>query len=169
MALNDKSAGNQGEPQGLQASSPHSLHHGVCNPTRSSVPNDPMASSFVDDPTSSEAGAGAGAGASPHFSCDRDAKRAMRGAAGVIEARPGIIEDTHIDPLSETSNEDDGWANVPGNQDESKASATTQGDSSTLKSAKEMATGAAKAAYETATGKTSHVGEGKAATEGETK
>lgn len=30
---------------------------------------------------------------------DREERRAMRRASGVIEGRPGIIEDTHIDPL----------------------------------------------------------------------
>ena len=32
------------------------------------------------------------------------AKKAMYAEAGVIEARPGIIESTNIDPLNENSN-----------------------------------------------------------------
>ena len=50
----------------------------------------------MTDPTTDEAGAGAG----PNFQGGRDAKRALRDAAGVVEARPGIIEGANIAPLS---------------------------------------------------------------------
>ena len=55
----------------------------------------------VTDPADSEFGAGAG----PNFDGHRQAARTFRQSAGVVEGRPGIIESTHIDPLSETSNE----------------------------------------------------------------
>ncbi|ELU41715.1 Sgt1 [Rhizoctonia solani AG-1 IA] len=51
---------------------------------------------LVTDPTSDEAGAGAG----PTFQGGRDAKRALNAGAGVVEARPGILEGTNIPPLS---------------------------------------------------------------------
>jgi hypothetical protein len=135
----------------------------------------------VEDPTSEEVGAGAGA----NFGGDRDAKRAMKPAAGVVEARPGIIEDTHIDPLSETSNKggpfdvlvlprnvlkrhpiDDGWANATGTPGQTKTSETANAASSTLGSAANVATGAAKLAYGTVTGNATHVEEGKQAVYG---
>ncbi|KAL0579946.1 hypothetical protein V5O48_002030 [Marasmius crinis-equi] len=59
--------------------------------------------------------------------------------AGVVEARPGIIESSNIDPLNENSNKDDGWAN---------AKSTTGGESLTSKAA-DMAN----KAYEAVTGK----------------
>lgn len=34
----------------------------------------------------------------------------MRRMAGVVEARPGIIEDTHIEPLNEMTNEGDEYS-----------------------------------------------------------
>lgn len=148
MALNDKNMGTQGVD----------VYPGVANSTISSAPGDPLASNFVEDPTSEERGAGAGA----NFGGDRDAKRAMKPSAGVVEARPGIIEDTHIDPLSETSNKDDGWANATTTPGQS----TTTTASSTLESAANVASGAAKMAYGTVTGNTAHVEEGKQAVYG---
>lgn len=56
--------------------------------------------SQVTDPTSETVGAGAG----ENFSGHKDAQRNFSKTAGVVEGRPGIIESTHIDPLSETSN-----------------------------------------------------------------
>ena len=55
----------------------------------------------VTDPTSETRGAGAGA----NFTGDADAARNFKQTAGVVEGRPGIIESTHIDPLSEHSND----------------------------------------------------------------
>jgi len=52
----------------------------------------PISANFVDDPTLPTKGAGA-------RTSEREAKRQMRAQAGVIEARPGIIESTNIDPL----------------------------------------------------------------------
>ncbi|KAG8936519.1 hypothetical protein FRC02_001485 [Tulasnella sp. 418] len=54
----------------------------------------------VDDPTRDEAGAGAG----KNFRGGKDAKNAMRQGAGVVEARPGIVESTHISPLDDPIN-----------------------------------------------------------------
>ncbi|KAF8590480.1 hypothetical protein K439DRAFT_1651151 [Ramaria rubella] len=151
MALNDKS---------LKAQTGIDVYPGVANPTTSNMSSDPLANNFqqVEDPTSKELGAGAGA----NFQGDRDAKKAMRGASGVIEARPGIIEDTHIDPLSETSNKDDGWANATTSSGSNAPSATDTADS-TLASAREVTAGAAKIVYGTATGKPTQVEEGKRA------
>ena len=59
-----------------------------------------MRNNFVDDPTTASRGAGAG----PNFDGDRQAQRNFSQTAGVVEGRPGIIESTHIDPLSETAN-----------------------------------------------------------------
>lgn len=50
----------------------------------------------VTDPTSEEMGAGAG----PTFEGGKDAERALKPGAGVVEARPGIIADSNIAPLS---------------------------------------------------------------------
>ena len=49
----------------------------------------------MDNPTSDEIGAGGGA----NFRGGRDAKASLRQGAGVVEARPGIIENSHIAPL----------------------------------------------------------------------
>ena len=54
----------------------------------------------MTDPTTPSRGAGAG----PGFKGHEDAARALKPAAGVVEARPGIIESTNIDPLNENSN-----------------------------------------------------------------
>ncbi|KAI9056884.1 hypothetical protein FKP32DRAFT_1419396 [Trametes sanguinea] len=101
MSLNDKDVtlgGNKGVDQ----------HPGIANPTISSTHADPLAANFVTDPTSDSFGAGAG----DNFTGHKEAQRNFSKSAGVVESRPGIIESTHIDPLSETSNKDDGWANA---------------------------------------------------------
>ncbi|KAL5641247.1 hypothetical protein ACGC1H_001659 [Rhizoctonia solani] len=72
------------------------VYDGVANPTSSSLTSDPKRDNFVTDPTSDEAGAGAG----PGFQGGKDAKRALKNAAGVVEARPGILEKANIAPLS---------------------------------------------------------------------
>ena len=46
-----------------------------------------------------------GAGAPGNFTGHHDAQRNFKETAGIIEGRPGIIESTNIDPLSENSNE----------------------------------------------------------------
>ncbi|OJT07260.1 hypothetical protein TRAPUB_1889 [Trametes pubescens] len=83
------------------------VHPGVANPTAVAAV-DPMTANFVTDPTSETVGAGAG----ENFAGHKDAQRNFSKSAGVVEGRPGIIESTHIDPLSESSNKDDGWANA---------------------------------------------------------
>ncbi|SJL00330.1 uncharacterized protein ARMOST_03643 [Armillaria ostoyae] len=99
MSLNDTSLGAMGAD----------MHPGVANPTASSNNANPMDTNFVSHPTSKAHGAGAGA----HFKGDRQAAHAMRQAAGVIEARPGIIESTHIAPLNDDPNRnDDAWKSV---------------------------------------------------------
>jgi len=107
MALNDMSMRAQGKRMIrilvafiLRPLPGTDVYPGVSNPTQSSAIADPLATNFVDDPTKDEAGAGAG----PDFAGHKDAKKAMRGAAGVVESHPGIIEDTNIDPLNENSN-----------------------------------------------------------------
>ncbi|KAJ8078625.1 hypothetical protein AAF712_001389 [Marasmius tenuissimus] len=62
---------------------------------------------------------------------------------GVVEARPGIIESSNIDPLNENSNKDDGWANATSttNSGESMTSKATNMASDTVNKAKEMLTG----------------------------
>ncbi|KAI0806956.1 hypothetical protein C8Q74DRAFT_1190080 [Fomes fomentarius] len=100
MSLNDNDVtlgGNRGVD----------LYPGIANPTPSTQA-DPLKTNFVTDPTDATTGAGAG----PHFNGARDAARNFSQSAGVCEGRPDIIESTHIDPLSENSNKDDGWANA---------------------------------------------------------
>ncbi len=65
-----------------------------------------ICSTQVNNPTTRSTGAGAAtsAGADPKFRGGRDAHRSMKEKAGVIEAYPGIIESTNIDPLNENSN-----------------------------------------------------------------
>lgn len=84
----------------------------------------------MTDPTTDDFGAGAG----PNFKGHLNARRNFRETAGVVEAIPGLIESTNIDPLNENSNKgafptsracqdvgcslavvssaDDGWANA---------------------------------------------------------
>ncbi|KAG8898582.1 hypothetical protein FRC00_002624 [Tulasnella sp. 408] len=90
MSLNDKDV-TLGGAKGTD------IYPGVANPTSSSNTSNPLTENFVQDPTSDEAGAGAG----PGFRGGRDAKAALKSGAGVVEARPGIIESTHIAPLQE--------------------------------------------------------------------
>lgn len=52
----------------------------------------------VEDPTTHELGAGAGR----NFDGHKQAARNYKQTAGVIEARPGIIESSHIAPFNET-------------------------------------------------------------------
>ncbi|KAL5641248.1 hypothetical protein ACGC1H_001659 [Rhizoctonia solani] len=87
MSLNDLSINPSHGPD---------VYDGVANPTSSSLTSDPKRDNFVTDPTSDEAGAGAG----PGFQGGKDAKRALKNAAGVVEARPGILEKANIAPLS---------------------------------------------------------------------
>ncbi|KAH9484325.1 hypothetical protein JR316_0003806 [Psilocybe cubensis] len=101
MALNDQNILQQ---SGMGANT----YPGIANPTPSSGAVDPTASNFVNDPTTATRGAGAGL----NFEGHKNAKQNLRDAAGVVEARPGIIETTNIDPLNENSNKDDGWANA---------------------------------------------------------
>ncbi|KIO28553.1 hypothetical protein M407DRAFT_242979 [Tulasnella calospora MUT 4182] len=90
MSLNDKDV-TLGGAKGSD------IYPGVANPTSSSDTSNPMTQNFVQDPTSDEAGAGAG----PGFRGGRDAKAALKAGAGVVEARPGIIESSHIVSLQE--------------------------------------------------------------------
>ncbi|KAG7452576.1 uncharacterized protein BT62DRAFT_925136 [Guyanagaster necrorhizus] len=76
------------------------IHPGVANPTASSNNPNPMDTNFASNHTRKARHSGAGA----HYKGDRQAARAMRQAAGVIEGRPGIIESTHIDPLNDDPN-----------------------------------------------------------------
>jgi len=139
MSLNDKDI-TLGGSRGVD------IHPGVANPTTSSTHADPLAANFVTDPTTEETGAGAPS----NFDGHRQAKRNFSSTAGVIESRPGIIETTNIDPLSEHSNDDDGWANA------TNAKSTTSGVGSTstsmLSGAASVASGTAKMAYGTVAG-----------------
>jgi len=128
MSINDKSpmiGANQGTD----------VYPGLQNPTARNVQSNPLKSNFVDDPTSDEMGAGA----SNTFRGGQDARKALRSGAGVVEARPGIIDSADIDPLNEHSNDRDGWAN---------ASSPATGPGSTTDNAKGFAT----TAFNTATG-----------------
>ncbi|KAL1746363.1 hypothetical protein HDZ31DRAFT_72944 [Schizophyllum fasciatum] len=138
MSVNDK-----GLNQGFGAD----VYPGVANPTGSSNHANPMRNNFVDDPTSEARGAGAG----PNFDGDRQAKRNFSQTAGVVEGRPGIIESTHIDPLSESANKDDGWANAT--QTPGRHQATVADTAKSIAtSAAAVATGTAQAAYGYAVG-----------------
>ncbi|EUC66771.1 Sgt1 [Rhizoctonia solani AG-3 Rhs1AP] len=95
------------------------VYNGVANPTSSSLTSDPKRDNFVTDPTSDEAGAGAG----PGFQGGQDAKRALKNAAGVVEAHPGILEEVNIPPLS---NEEPGF-DAPSTQKTSTATSTLSG------------------------------------------
>ncbi|KAI5899689.1 uncharacterized protein SCHCODRAFT_02605840 [Schizophyllum commune H4-8] len=132
MSVNDKQLN-----QGFGAD----VYPGSANPTSSSNHANPMRNNFVDDPTTASRGAGAG----PNFDGDRQAQRNFSQTAGVVEGRPGIIESSHIDPLSETANKDDGWANA------TQTPRTQAGIAGTAKniatSAATVASGTAQAAY----------------------
>jgi len=145
MSLNDKDATLYGS-RGVDT------YPGVTNPTKASQNSDPLAANFVTDPTSDEAGAGAG----PGFAGGRDAARTLKQSAGVVEARPGIIESSHIDPLDENSTRDDSWANTHPHGTGPGVGSTAHGAFSTAasvaSSAAGMAAGAARMAYGTAVG-----------------
>ena len=109
MSVNDKQLNqgfggcNSAEDVQRREADRHSgadVYPGSANPTSSSNHANPMRNNFVDDPTTASRGAGAG----PNFDGDRQAQRNFSQTAGVVEGRPGIIESTHIDPLSETAN-----------------------------------------------------------------
>ncbi|KAJ7774741.1 hypothetical protein B0H16DRAFT_1759628 [Mycena metata] len=139
MALNDRNLPNVAQGVGV--------YPGVANPTSSSVPDNPMDTNFVNDPTSEERGAGAG----PNFEGDKAAKRLFKQTAGVIEGEPGIIESTNVHPLRPDSNDDDGWAHAtvkPGSQ----STNTTSEPAGVAAQAANIATGGAKMAYGYATG-----------------
>ncbi|KAF8921368.1 hypothetical protein CPB85DRAFT_322477 [Mucidula mucida] len=118
MSLNDR---NLGVASGVD------MHDGIANPTESSNNPNPMDTNYVTDPTSKRRGAGAG----HHFTGDRQAARAFRETAGVIEGRPGIIESTNIDPLNEHSNDNDGWANATRNPGTASPGVGGKGQSTT--------------------------------------
>ncbi|KZT57060.1 hypothetical protein CALCODRAFT_470095 [Calocera cornea HHB12733] len=116
------------------------VYAGVRNPTASSTNTDPLADNFVTDPATGDVGAGA----DPNIDYGKVANRGFKQTAGVVEGRPGIIESTNIDPLNESSNKDDGWANAT----------TTPGTTGTTSSstAANAAAGAGKFAYGHVTG-----------------
>jgi len=140
MALNDKNL-----PTGAQGVG---VYPGVANPTSSSMPTNPMETNFVTDPTTEERGAGAG----PTFEGDKQATRLFKQSAGVVEARPGIIETANIDPLNENSNKDDGWANATTTTSSKPTGGIMSGATNIATGTANVATGAAKLAYGTATG-----------------
>jgi len=121
------------------------VHPGVANPTSFGGTGNPLAANFVDNPTSQDKGAGAG----PKFQGGSQAARSLKQTSAVKEGSSGIIETTHIDPLNDNPNKDDGFANgsqTPGSGNRQglgqKAANTTS----------EKAGGTAKAAYGTVTG-----------------
>ncbi|THH27065.1 hypothetical protein EUX98_g7131 [Antrodiella citrinella] len=152
MSLNDKDTTLYGS-HGVDA------YPGVANPTKSSQNSDPLAANFVTDPTTDEVGAGAG----PNFAGGRDAARTFKQGAGVVEARPGIIESSHIDPLDENSSRDDSWANTHPNSTGTGAGvgSTASGAMNTAASMTYNAAGVAQMAYGTAVGDESHKKAGK--------
>ncbi|KAJ7098000.1 hypothetical protein B0H15DRAFT_823709 [Mycena belliarum] len=136
MALNDKSVA---PTQGV------GVYPGVANPTSSSMPNNPMETNFVTDPTTESRGAGAG----PTFEGDKNAKRLFKESAGVVEGEPGIIESTNVHPLRPDSNDEDGWAHATVNPGQNTTSNAEPGIAA---KAANIATGGAKMAYGYATG-----------------
>ncbi|KAG9099488.1 hypothetical protein FS749_001169 [Ceratobasidium sp. UAMH 11750] len=125
----------------LGTAQPLDVYSGVANPTAASITNDPKRDNFVTDPTSEEAGAGAG----PTFQGGKDAERALKPGAGVVEARPGLIESSNIPPLS---------GDEPGFNAPSNTTATSTGVGSTL-------SGGAKVAYGTLAGDQATLEQGK--------
>jgi len=157
MSLNDKDIT-------LKPAASNDVWPGSANPTSQNMGGDTKAANFMNDPTTEDTGAGAPA----DFEGHKMAKKAIYAEAGVVEARPGIIDSTNIDPLNENSNKDDGWANAtdPPGTSAAKSSTTTNTTGSIVDSATSMATGAAKYAYGTATGNTTMAEEGKASVTG---
>jgi len=146
MSLNDKDI-TLGGPQGTD------VYPGIMNPAPFGN-GDPKATNFVKDPTSELVGAGAGA----NFAGGRDAERSMKHAAGVVEAKPGIIESTQIEPLDSKSDPLEPSADKEDQvaTDNSKSRLSGYPGAGSISSAFEtgttMAGGAAKVAYGTVTG-----------------
>jgi len=99
MSLNDRTLG---------VAKGSAVHDGLGNPTSHSNYSNPLATNFVEDPTTEELAAGAG----PNFQGHIQATKNFKNTAGVIEGRPGIIESTHIEPLKENMSERDQWEDV---------------------------------------------------------
>jgi hypothetical protein len=94
MSINDKDLNIRGAQS-------QDAWPGLANPSKhNSLATDPLKTNFVEDPTTEDTGAGA----EDNFVGHRMAKKALQPQAGVIEARPGIIETTDIDPLNHDSN-----------------------------------------------------------------
>ncbi|EIW85001.1 hypothetical protein CONPUDRAFT_47767 [Coniophora puteana RWD-64-598 SS2] len=140
MSVNDK---NIGSNMGVD------VHPGVANPTTHSVNSNPLETNFVTDPATEDTGAGAGS----NFEGHKQAQRNFAANSGVVEGRPGIIESTNIDPLNESSNKDDGWANANAN-----ATSTAPGIKDR---AWNFADGVSNLAYGVATGDQSSTQQGK--------
>lgn len=87
MALNEKNLGTRGVD----------THLGLANPTAHSKRADPLAADYAKHPSTKQKHAGHQSASS------RQARHAMKEAAGVIEGRPGIIESTNIDPLCKST------------------------------------------------------------------
>lgn len=121
----------------------------------------------MDNPTTDDKGAGAGA----NFQGGTQAARSLRQTSKVKEGSSGIIESTHIDPLSENSNDgtfrcpdivmatdiadprecaDDGFANAT--QTPGRGAGMGQKPYDAASVATEKAAAAAKVAYGTAAG-----------------
>lgn len=138
MSLNDFSMGTQGVD----------VHPGVTNPTSSNNNANPMAANDVKPTIPTERGkAFAGMPA--------DTRR----EAGVVEARPGIIESTRIEPLAKESQSKAGVIEArPGIIETTDIDPLTKKDSnsttssSVLGSVSSSATGAVKQAYDTLVG-----------------
>ncbi|KAF9480114.1 hypothetical protein BDN70DRAFT_645183 [Pholiota conissans] len=137
MSLNDINLSNE-------TAKSTTTYASVANPTKSGK-TDPVSANFVDNPATPTIGAGGGA----HLDAAKHAARLAqhKNEAGVVEARPGIIESTNIDPLNENSNKDDGWANA-------KSSTPRASDpaKSYVSSAADVVSGTAKLAYGHLTG-----------------
>jgi len=140
MALNDRDP-TLGGPKAAD------VHPGVANPTSFSTGN-PLAANFVDNPTSQDKGAGAGA----NFQGGLQAARSLKQTSAVKEGSSGIIETTHIAPLSENSNKDDDFANATQTPGSGKRQGLGQKAYDTANSTSEMAGGAARTAHGAVTG-----------------
>ncbi|KAF8605110.1 hypothetical protein BDV93DRAFT_491325 [Ceratobasidium sp. AG-I] len=138
MSLNDLS---------MDARQGADVYSGVANPTSASITNDPQRDNFVSDPTSEERGAGAG----PTFEGGKDAERALKPGAGVVEARPGIIADSNIAPLSA---EEPGFGKCLSGAPTNSTTTSNPGVASTI-------TGGAKLAFGTLTGNEAATEQGK--------
>lgn len=135
MALNDRD---------MALNKAVDVYPGIANPTTASMHQGPLEANYVTDPTNPEAGAGAG----PDFAGDRDVARNFKQTAGVVEGRPGIIESANLDPLKETSNKDDGWANATKSSSTGTSGDMTSGIANMASSYATSAADTAKAAYQ---------------------